>query len=215
MISLKRGDFRSRLEPIVCLQRGKIIGYEVLSRCLTDDTHPEKIFNQLSADDHIELVSRQLEKYQKWTEQHPEQYKNKRLYININDKLFEEPELSSYFLPFCRNYGISIELEKHDTLNKYEIAIIEQFKSMGIQVWLDDYNGYDINKTMGLWDGIKVDKNYFWQQYIKNHCPLGKIKKILPKVIIEGIEHLEHHQTAKRSGASYGQGFLWNAVNGI
>lgn len=215
MISLKRGDFCSRLEPIVCLRHGEIIGYEVLSLCLTDKTHPEKLFNQLSADDHIELISRQLDKYQKWTEQHPELYKNKKLYININDIIFQDTELVSYFLPYCRHYGISIELEKHGMLKKHEVLTIEKFKSMEIQVWLDDYNGYDITQTIGVWDGIKVDKKYFWQQHNKQRCPLGEIKNILPKVIIEGIEHLGHYQTAKHSGANYGQGFLWNSVNDL
>lgn len=212
MITLKRGCFRSRLEPIVCLKKGKIVGYEMLSKCLTDNTHPEQLFNQLSADEHLELLSRQLEKYQKWTEQHPELYKGKKLYINLNDKLFEYPELTSYFLPFCRIYDVSIEIEKHYELKKHEISIIEKFKSMGIQVWLDDYNGYDLNKTIGLWDGIKIDKDYFWKQHKNQKCPLDKLNKTLSNIIIEGIEHLDHHQTAKHSGAQYGQGFLWRAV---
>ncbi|MGL5008167.1 MAG: EAL domain-containing protein [Plesiomonas sp.] len=114
---------------------------------------------------------------------------------------------------------LAIEIEHIPEQQAQFLSAIYKIKQNGHQIWLDDFGRDNINfKLMNqkYWDGIKIDKDVFWI-YRDNTELLKKIVMIChhsaDAVIIEGVEKTTDCETARKSGAYYGQGFLWSDIN--
>lgn len=205
-------DFYFKLEPIVDLLDGMVVGYEGLSCCRNSKIENEHFFKSLHISDHIDLLSRQLTKYKKWVEVNPEIYKDKTLYLNVSRELLSIDDFCSLFLPFNQHYQIGLELEFNDgdcKFNKMELLTIARLNKIGIQIWLDDYFGDASPLHSHDWDVVKIDKEYFWSMYDNQSCNRKMVHTLKNRVVCEGIETEEHKDFAVRLGALYGQGYLW------
>lgn len=210
-----RGEvFSLVFEPIVNMVTNRVVGYEGLSRCANSAVDPESFFKALSAREHLDLLSCQLRKFQKWVAQHPEIYRGKQLYLNINKALLLEPELLTLFIPFYRYFPINLELEPVTSLSAaHHLAIKRIFGELGIPLWVDDYAGHDLSAMSSVCRGVKLDRHYFWSLFAARctpHFSGGLFDKA--RFICEGIETEAHKCAALALGATLGQGYLWPAV---
>lgn len=210
-----RGEtFSLVFEPIVDMTSDKIVGYEGLCRCSNSNVSAEIFFKTLSIKEHLDLLSRQLQKYQKWVEQHPEIYHERTLFLNINQELLLEADFPTFFLPYCRHYPINLELEPLRPLTSaHRLAIKELVDSYGIPLWLDDYAGGILPALPEAWSGIKLDRYFFWSLRVnnKNNIVLDDAFS-RTNVICEGVETDLEKKAALALGLRYGQGYLWPAV---
>lgn len=211
--------FNLRLEPIVYLRDGCTVGFEALSR-LADRSHHssfnyEIFFSDLSADESIHIIERQLEIYQKWSAQHPEIYGGKSLFINVSPLVLEDQDACNCFIPFLRYFNIAIEVDNHLSMMseqaKRNIAVL---KSYGMQIWVDDFDGSG-NINDSFWNGVKIDRWAFQDNFklaSSGNCGsnYSEVMHVGP-LVIEGIENEDHLEYAVSIGARYGQGYLWAA----
>jgi EAL domain-containing protein (putative c-di-GMP-specific phosphodiesterase class I) len=213
MYKIKGIDFDFKLEPIVDLLDGAVVGYEGLSCCSNSKIENEHFFKSLEVNEHINLLSRQLEKYQKWVDVHPEIYKDKTLCLNVNRELLSADDFYALFLPFNKYYqiGLEIEFDKQECrFNRMESAVIEQLNDIGIKILLDDYLGETIPLHSHDWDAVKIDKEYFWSMFDCQADNSKVVHEIKSRVVCEGVETEEHKDFAVKLGALYGQGYLWS-----
>ncbi|MGL4666860.1 MAG: hypothetical protein ACRCWR_02900 [Saezia sp.] len=211
---IRRETFSLVFEPVVDMLNDEIVGYEGLCRCANPRISAEIFFKQLSTQEHLELLSRQLQKYQKWVEQHPERYQARALFLNINQALLLESDLPGLFVPYNNYYPIHIELELMWPLTCAHRAAIENIvDNQGMQLWFDDYIGGRLPVARDVWNGIKLDKYYFWSLINHKERLLGLGDPFTAAdVICEGVETTLQKRAALALGLRYGQGYLWPAV---
>lgn len=201
-------------EPIVDMLNNEVIGYEGLCRSELGNVNPETFFKTLSINEHFDLLSKQLQKYQKWVEQHPEIYQGRRLFLNINQELLVEDDLLALFIPYYRHYPISLELEPQYPLTcTQRLAIKSIIGAHGIPVWFDDYADGVLLATYEIWSGVKLDRHFFWSlaRDSKKNITLES-HFTAENLICEGVETSQEKDVALALGMRYGQGYLWPAV---
>ncbi|MGL4751477.1 MAG: EAL domain-containing protein [Aeromonadaceae bacterium] len=210
-------EFQLRLEPIVSLNNGEVIGFEALSR-VTDSSalkvDYEVFFGELSLSDSLHLVERQMEIFQKWIELHPEVYKGKFLFVNVQPSILEDRDACHCFIPFLRYFPIGIEIDNHlSYMHSQALTNIAILKSYGAQVWIDDFPGHGEIKG-NFWNGVKIDRWAFQGGFRRSmsgygHADYSRACEVGP-LVIEGIETEDHLDYAVSLGARYGQGYLWS-----
>lgn len=210
-----RGEvFSLVFEPIVDMLNSVVVGYEGLCRCKNLDINAETFFKSLSVREHLDLLSLQLQKYQKWVEQHPEFYQGRALFLNVNQELLFEADFPTLFVPYHRYYPINLELEPQDSLTYAHCLEIKKIvDTYGIPLWFDDYAGGKFSTSNELWSGIKLDKYFFWSLAgnIKEK-PILNSSLLAGNLICEGVETITEKNVALALGLRYGQGYLWPAV---
>ncbi|WP_246288248.1 EAL domain-containing protein [Achromobacter pestifer] len=97
-------------------------------------------------------------------------------------------------------------------------AILKEFTSLGVQVWLDDfgkgYNNLEWISTLPL-AGLKLEKTIVWNaaRYPDSHKVLRSICQLAKDLgittVAEGIETDAHYQAALDAGCELMQGFLF------
>ncbi|WP_255469258.1 EAL domain-containing protein [Achromobacter sp. UMC46] len=97
-------------------------------------------------------------------------------------------------------------------------AVLEEFTSLGVQVWLDDfgkgYNNLAWLSTLPL-AGLKLEKSIVWNaarnpdshKVLRSICQLAKDLGIT--TVADGIETAAHRQAAQDAGCELMQGFLF------
>ncbi|WP_409011838.1 EAL domain-containing protein [Aeromonas salmonicida] len=210
-----RGEtFSLVFEPIVDMVSDKIVGYEGLCRCSDSNISSERFFKTLSVVEHFDLLTHQLQKYQKWVEQHPEIYRECTLFLNIDQNLLLEADFPTLFLPYCCYYNINLELEPRCPLSRAHcLAIKELVDFYGIPLWFDDYSGGMSPVLQDAWSGIKLDRYFFWSLTV-NKKENFMLDNVIARnnVICEGVETNLEKKIALALGLRYGQGYLWPAV---
>lgn len=106
-----RGETLSLVfEPITDMLDRSVVGYEGLCRYISRNINVEAFVNSLSAREHLDILSLQLQKYQKWVEQHPELYQGRCLFLHINQEILFEADFPTLFVPYQRYYPINLVL---------------------------------------------------------------------------------------------------------
>lgn len=213
-------EFNMRLEPIIDLCVNKAVGFEALSRLVTDDVGREAFnyeffFSGLTVDEHLSVVHAQLDIYQKWSEQHPEIYGERFLFVNVSPMILDDDDAFYTFIPYVNSYPIALEIDSHlSALSKRAKENAKKLQSYGIQVWIDDYPGHGIISGK-IWDGVKIDRFAFQRGFDasmegEDYNDYHRVSHVGP-LVIEGIESDEHLLYAKSIGAQFGQGYLWSS----
>lgn len=212
-------ELQLRLEPIVLLDSGIPVGFEALSRITKSSTSTpfdyEAFFSGLEVADYQYVIERQLEIYQKWSEQHPEMFGGKFLFINVHPAILEDRDACQSFLPYLRYFSVAIEVDSHfSEMSEKAKANIAVLKTFGVQIWIDDFPGYGRFKG-AFWSGVKIDRWAFQRSFKESNqgavfCDFSSASDVGP-LVIEGIENEDHLAHAIKLGACYGQGYLWSA----
>ncbi|MDQ1886078.1 EAL domain-containing protein [Aeromonas salmonicida] len=206
----------TRYQPIVDLASDVTIGFEVLSKIESEKfVDPETFFMRLESAAFIDIILQQIERINSF---YDEQVPGCDLlfFINIRLSLLSSPELV-YLICNSAKCQLALEIDFIDAMSFSDKAVMENIDILldyGHEVWLDDYDGGELNQLVEEipWSGIKIDKSFLWE-YAMDCKKLGLILSssllVGRKTIIEGVETNQQKENCLRSGFMAGQGFYW------
>ncbi|WP_265436393.1 EAL domain-containing protein, partial [Aeromonas media] len=209
---------KSRYQPIININNGREVGYEVLStieKC--DDV--EKYFSEMSDSDVINLVKNQINQINHICRVNFSSMR-KRFFVNVRATSISD---RSFIEWLCNNSQCKLALEvDYQDLSAQSIATfdphnLELLRHHGHQIWLDDFN-CNFGESSSLlvysnyWDGIKIDKKVLWKfchdtkglKYGVDRC-----RCLSDFVLIEGVETAQHLRACEKVRIDYCQGFHW------
>lgn len=205
-----------KAEPIVSLQSGEIVGYELLS-LLSTGICSEIFFEQQSATALTELFLLQLKLSRKLS--------LTRCFINLPVRVLIRDSLCSVLCgETLRDVVVEIQdVDQLEVINGAEHQCfrrnLERLIACGAEVYADDVRPDSIVNLQSLslpLSGVKISRHDF-RAYLYE-CPaclpLAGYEKLAPLTVVEGVETNEQHLIAATSGVSYGQGYLWTALSG-
>lgn len=85
----------------------------------------------------LDDVSRTLEQYQKWMEQHPELFRSNTIWINMSCELLSISDFYIYLIPFCHCMKIQLSVTRGSTISTSSQTIeynIEMLSALGVDV---------------------------------------------------------------------------------
>ncbi|PEQ14690.1 hypothetical protein B2G71_00680 [Novosphingobium sp. PC22D] len=213
-------------QPLVCLEDGRIIGYEVLARWRLDDGElrmPDDFIGiaediGLIDDMFYSLLEQAAADVRKWS---PEL----TFAMNLSPVQFGDEWLVERVLKILAGAGIApgrleIEITENSLVTDVEMArnVIQQFKSQGIRVALDDFGtGYSSLRHLSEleFDKLKIDRSFVHDVYI-NESSQTIVRTITSlahnlgmQVTVEGIDTAENAQSVIGYGCDIGQGYLY------
>jgi EAL domain-containing protein (putative c-di-GMP-specific phosphodiesterase class I)/DNA-binding response OmpR family regulator len=146
--------------------------------------------------------------------------------INVSPQSFARRDVVDAILLGVFSYGLSprdlrLEITEETTSQVGSAdmrAVLEEFTSLGVQVWLDDfgkgYNNLEWLSTLPL-SGLKLERSIVWNaarhpdshKVLRSICQLAKDLGIT--TVADGIETDAHRQAALDAGCELMQGLLF------
>lgn len=225
----------SQYQPIVSINKEKIIGFEGLSRGIDNITgntiSPEKMFRE-AADKgstiYLDRMCRDVclngfrESYNKDNDLH--------LFINIDASIIELVNGSNYLYKqvqknFINPENVIIEINESKVKNTAAlIEFVQRYRKFGFIIALDDVgNGFSNLERISIVkpDIVKIDKSlvlgiensYYKQEIFK--CLISLSNKVGAITIAEGIETINEVRIALEYGAHLLQGYFFAKPNYI
>jgi len=223
---LATGAISTLFQPIVCLKKNTIYGFEALSRGPSDSPlhSPINLFDAASRHDRIaelDLLCRELA-----IEQFGRLNLPAKLFLNtIPAVLLQEDYEHGLTLKFLKKAKLSpnqviIELTEQYPIDDYRLMrdATEHYRSMGFSIALDDLGaGYAGLRTWSELkpDFVKLDR-HFIQNIHEDRTKFQFVKSMLDiahgigcKVISEGIEVREEYIANHELNIDFGQGYYF------
>ena len=228
--AIKNKNITAYYQPIIDLQRNKIVGTEVLARWQLGDTvvSPD-LFIPLAEETGLiipigeGIIHNALTQSECWKKEY-----NWNLQFSIN--LSPKQLLSENLLKFIDNIlseteispsTISLEITENSLIEnvKQSKHILKKLKEKGISISLDDFGtGYSSLNYLREFsiDYIKIDKSFVSNIHTnsKNASIVTAIISMAHsmdiRVIAEGIETKEQAYLLRKNGCDCGQGFLFS-----
>lgn len=223
--ALAREEFCLAYQPVVDMHTNTLVCVEALLRWPGNSATPDRFVPIAEATGLIRQVSEWVldeacRQHKLWLEKG---LPGIPIAVNISSVQFRRKELVQHIKDTLCNHAldpVAIQLELTETAVMddidHAIAVLEQFKQMGIKIALDDFGtGYSsLNYLSRLpLDKIKVDKSFV--QRIETDMAscaiteaiiaLGKTLNL--KIVAEGIESAEIFDYLLRHGCNQAQGF--------
>jgi EAL domain-containing protein (putative c-di-GMP-specific phosphodiesterase class I) len=217
-------------QPILSLQKGSTIGFEVLNRPKKTKTFPttEQFYDFVGKSSEVFKIEHFLRNlsFERFAEQvnHSGEYMNHLVFVNIQAQILGDPTFQSgTTLDLLAKYNLSpfqiiLELTEKEAIlnyNKFE-SIIDHYRQQGFRVALDDVGtGYNSFQTLIRVkpEFIKLDKSLI--RNIDKHPEQQRLAELLldfalqvdTSIIAEGIETLSELKYLKDIGIHMGQGY--------
>lgn len=203
-------QFRSIAQPIVSKNTLDIYAMEILSRS-AQVFDVGLFFKTMSTHESMLFTCSQFELLDKVDE---------KLRVNIN--AVNDSILDMYFLNELERVNtsrIAIEIDFFTPNTKKideMIKIVNHIKSLGCEVWLDDYRlSDDSNLLLSIpWTGVKIDKESVWGMMEKDYLLEGVIQGCKNNgflVTLEGVENKFIYDLVRHTSADFFQGYYWPA----
>lgn len=213
--TIRTSEFKMKLEPIINIPTGEVLAFEVLSRAKDVTLNNELFFKFLTTDELLQLLQRQMERFQKLHEQDENYFSS--MFVNVPVEFIYDEKIIYELYPFFHKFKINFEVECNSGIFFRDRILWERSSkllSKGINVWLDDVSEDEFTSAEELINnkviyGVKLDKYSFWDSYENNANLYGIIGGIRDKMIVEGIETIDHLVYAKNQSVIFGQGYLW------
>lgn len=205
-----------RLQPFIDLETGEQTGQEALS-VLSAGIEPEHFFPTFEPDVCLLQFFDQMDIVRQMKLTTP-------CFLNLPVRVLAEPEclrcLTQVRVCYRRNIVIEVQdpaeiVIAEDRIAEAVMRGVNTLRCYGWQVWLDDltYSVWRVLSKAGMqFDGVKIDRKEL-------ACPqsletlVKQARKLVVSqennILIEGIETEDDLARARKSGASWGQGFLW------
>lgn len=217
-------------QPILSLETGSTIGFEVLNRPQSSSLFPttEQFYDYVGKSNRAFMVERFLRRlsFERFAEQvkNAQNHKNPLMFLNIQTQVLADPTFRS---------GITLELLKEHHLSPYQIVLeltekeavlnsdqferaIEHYQQQGFRIAIDDAGtGYNSLQTLVNVkpEFIKLDKSLIRnidkqpkQQYLVELL-LEFALQSDTSIIAEGIETISELMFLKKLGIHMGQGY--------
>ncbi|MEM9217177.1 MAG: EAL domain-containing protein [Cyanobacteria bacterium P01_F01_bin.150] len=236
---LQRGidakEFCLYYQPIICLQTGRIRGFEALVRW----QHPTKGFVPPNAFIPVAeetgliiplglwIFQQACCQLKEWEPELPEGA-SLMMSINLSGRQFEQPELVEALQKILQQvniqhqaFGIKLEITESMLMSDVDVAIdmMLRLKNLNLKLGIDDFGtGYSSLSYLHRFpvDTLKVDQSFVrkMEASSENYDIVDTIitlaHKLSMDVIAEGIETEEQKQIIQRLGGEYGQGYLFS-----
>lgn len=206
------------LEPIVELNAGNILSFEMVSYTANRMVLDEHYFCNAERRALVSLFIRQLEFFQKLNRHDEHLYHT--VFINVEPAAFNELISWEDFLPFVLQFNINIEFDNEAVSNGIPdetIKNVSQLRELGVKLWIknaDEAVRSLADELQNAFDGIKINKRFFWQCFNRNDTTFIEHVAAIwgsESVIVEGVENKHHLSFVKAQGLVQGQGFHWRA----
>jgi diguanylate cyclase (GGDEF)-like protein len=225
-VAVAAGQIVPYYQPLVDLESGKTVGFEVLARW----EHPTRgmlmpdLFIPIAEDTGTigEMTERLLEQAMKDAETWPE-----HLYVSVNfsPRQISDPLLAQRILGLLTKasfppHRLVIEITENAVVQRLDEAksVLRSLRNVGVRVALDDfgtgYSGLYHLRELDL-DTIKIDRSFITQmldkpeeaKIVKAIVSLGRALGL--KTVAEGIENEDVREVLTKLGCNMGQGFLF------
>ena len=228
--AIRAGDIAPWYQPIIDLGTGKIIGLEALARRTFPDGRiegpdafvPVAERSELIVDLDRAVAAVAFSDLKRWQKTHPEL----DLSVNLSGRHLDQGGWVTGFHDLATAAGVApstVHLEITETArpasSTFAGAQVQQARSLGFSVWLDDFgSGWSgLRDLLHLpVDGIKLDQSFANGLggtadgvLIQGLTTVARALGLT--VVIEGIETREQAVLAQELGCNYGQGFVWSA----
>ena len=230
--ALEKEEFCPYYQPIVSLENGELVGFEVLVRW----QHPERgLLSPVEfigmAEEHgfilplgqwvLERACRQLVQWQ-W--QSPS---NRRLFmsVNLSARQMAQTKLVDQIKQVLEDTGLDpanlkLEITESAVMENAEMAVtvLKQLKALGVQLSVDDFGtGYSSLSYLHRFplDTLKIDRSFVSRigETDENGAIVRTILTLAENmgmdVVAEGIETLAQLGELRRLNCQYGQGYLF------
>ncbi len=232
-IALQRQEFYLNYQPIICLNTGKIGGFETLVRW----HHPQKGF--VSPDKFIPIAEQTnlilplgrwilqeaCQQISHWQNQLSSQQDIFTVSVNISAKQFEQEDFITELDRIIDSTGIEIKhlkLEMTESLlmNNAAVAdrVFNQLKARQIKLAIDDFGtGYSSLSYLNRFpvNTLKIDRS-FVNRLNENNQASTIVKATLDlahnlgfDVVAEGVETMQQSQQLKDWGCEFAQGYFY------
>ncbi|MGL5236689.1 MAG: EAL domain-containing protein [Plesiomonas shigelloides] len=201
-------QFNSIAQPIVSKRECNIYAMEILSAAI-QRFDAKLLSHSPSTYEPMLFICNQL----KLIDKAP---KNVKFNINAINELISDV----YFLNELENIDTSKlaieidyftpDLKKIDEL----IKIIHHVKSLGSEIWLDDYRPNEhSNLLLSIpWTGVKINKEVVWNEMDKHSAleqTIQDCKRCNLLVTLDGIDNMFIYDLVKSMPADFFQGYYW------
>ena len=221
---LKNKKIRTLYQPIVDLKTKKVVGYEALTRALSDYPVDEAtlLFSVAREADKVKELDKLCVEYALKSSQ--DMATDKKLFLNINHETLIDPKFMKEIFAAkgklsYKNLGIEVtEQSLLRSFDKIKNALL-QLKKQGISVAIDDVGGGAVSlRDVAILkpDYIKFDRSLVRQIDIsttKQQIVMSMIvfaKGIHASTTAEGIETEEEYKAAMMCGINLGQGYYFS-----
>jgi len=231
--SVHRGDFLMNYQPIVSLDRGRIVGFEGLVRW----QHPERGIvtpaNFISIAEETGLIvplgwwvlRESCQQTRLWQEQFPSE---PPLWISVNmsGKLFLKSDMVDHLLGILEETGLEprslrLEVTENVVMDHADLAIrnLMELRALGIQLSIDDFGtGYSSLSYLQRfhYDELKIDRSFVSQLGSPGESRaivetiLNLANSLGIGVVAEGIETADQVDRLRQMQCPHGQGFWFS-----
>ncbi|RDW17361.1 EAL domain-containing protein [Oceanobacillus arenosus] len=217
-------------QPIVSIQDGSTVGFEVLNRPENTRYFPttDTFYDYVASSNYVFQVERYIrdiafERYKEQVDANLE-YSSQLIFLNIQPQVLADPNYQSGItLELLTKHNLSpdqivLEITEKEAIvnyNQFE-RVIEHYREQGFRIAVDDAGtGYNSLQTLIHLkpEFIKIDRSLIRQ--IESHPEKRDIVELLvefawktdTKVIAEGIESNSELTSIKQLGIHMGQGY--------
>lgn len=230
--AIEQKEFCVYYQPIICLQTGRLSGFEALVRW----NHPR--LGIISPADFIPVaeetglivpigqwvLNEACARVRQWQLESPS-HRSLSLSVNLSARQVAQPDLleqikealaASKLSPHC----LKLEITESVVMENAEAAALmfKQLRSQGVQLSIDDFGtGYSSLSYLHRFplNYLKIDRSFVMRLTTDNDNAIVRTISTLARnlgmeVIAEGVETEEQYQQLKMLGCEYGQGFLFS-----
>jgi diguanylate cyclase (GGDEF)-like protein/PAS domain S-box-containing protein len=231
--SVHRGDFLMNYQPIVSLDRGRIVGFEGLVRW----QHPERGIvtpaNFIAIAEETGLIvplgwwvlRESCNQTRLWQEQFPSE---PPLWISVNmsGKLFLKSDMVEQLLGILEETGLEprnlrLEVTENVVMDHEDLAIrnLMELRALGIQLSIDDFGtGYSSLSYLQRfhYDELKIDRSFVSQLSSPGESRaivetiLNLANSLGIGVVAEGIETADQVDRLRQMKCPHGQGYWFS-----
>jgi len=230
--AVEQKEFSVFYQPIICLQTGRLSGFEALVRW----NHPRR--GLVSPGDFIPVaeetglivpigdwVLNEACKHIRECQLNSPSHRSLSLSVNLSARQVAQPDLleqikqalaTSKLNPHC----LKLEITESVVMENAEAAALmfKQLRSLGVQLSIDDFGtGYSSLSYLHRFplNYLKIDRSFVMRLTTDNDNAIVRTISTLARnlgmeVIAEGIETEEQYQQLKMLGCEYGQGYLFS-----
>ena len=231
--SVHRGDFLMNYQPIVSLDRGRIVGFEGLVRW----QHPERGIvtpaNFISIAEETGLIvplgwwvlRESCNQTRLWQEQFPSE-PPLRISVNMSGKLFMKSDMVDHLLGILEETGLEprslrLEVTENVVMDHEDLAIrnLMELRALGIQLSIDDFGtGYSSLSYLQRfhYDQLKIDRSFVSQLSSPGESRaivetiLNLANSLGIGVVAEGIETADQVDRLRQMQCPHGQGYWFS-----
>lgn len=230
--AIEQKEFCVYYQPIICLQTGRLSGFEALVRW----NHPRR--GIVSPADFIPVaeetglivpigewvLNEACSHVRQWQIESPS-HRSLSLSVNLSARQVAQPDLlerikealeNSKLNPHC----LKLEITESVVMENAEAAALmfKQLRSLGVQLSIDDFGtGYSSLSYLHRFplNYLKIDRSFVMRLTTDNDNAIVRTISTLARnlgmeVIAEGIETEEQYQQLRMLGCEYGQGYLFS-----